>query len=338
MRVLPRRSARTLKTQHIIAAIIPAAIVVMSITGFVWAQKEVTVVVDGRTLHIKTQAADVAGALAEAGVACDADDVVTPPSDSELVPGSTVVVRHSIPVIVQFGGEAVKLDVVGDTVADALVAAGADPAATDAVQPPIATGLVPGMTIKVPDVFVRVVKHEERIAPKVEVEADSSLARGTRRVITSGKAGRVLTVSRVVVTNGVEGSPVRVAQRVVSKPTPTIVAVGTGSRTTTSAQPARVPVAPAHGRRMRVVATGYSPQQPDLDYVTATGARAERGVIAVDPKMIPLGTRVYVPGYGYAVAADTGGAIDGRRIDLCYNTVAEAMRWGRRSVTIIILD
>lgn len=338
MRVMPRRSARTLKAQHFIAAVVPAVIVVMSITGFVWAQKEVTVVVDGRTLHIKSQAADVAGALDEAGVAVGSGDVVSPRVDAELTGGSTVVVRHSVPVVVEFGDESVELDVVGDTVADALVAAGTDPAASNDVQPPIATGLVPGMTIRVPDVFVRVVKHEERIPPKVEVETDSSLARGTRKVITSGKPGRLLMVSRVVVTNGVEGEPVPVAQRVVSKPLPTIVAVGTGSRTATAAQTAKVPAPPAHGRRMRVVATGYSPQQPDLDYVTATGARAQRGVIAVDPGTIPLGTHVYVPGYGYAVAADTGGAIDGRRIDLCYDTVAEAMRWGRRSVTIIVLD
>jgi len=338
MRVMPRRSARTLKAQHLIAALVPAAIVVMSITGFVWAQKEVTVVVDGRTLHIRTQSANVAGALDEAGVAVDSGDVVTPPSDAELIGGSTVVVRHSVPVVVDLGGESVKLDVVGDTVADALVAAGADPAATDAVQPPLSAPLESGMTITVPDVFVRVVKHEERIAPEVEVESDSSLARGTRKVIASGKPGRVLKVSRVVVTNGIEGAPEPVAQRVVSEASPTIVAVGTGSRTATGAQPASVPVAPAHGRRLRVVATGYSPQQPDLDHVTATGARARKGVIAVDPGTIPLGTRVYVPGYGYAVAADTGGAIDGRRVDLCYDTVAEAMRWGRRTVTIIVLD
>jgi 3D (Asp-Asp-Asp) domain-containing protein len=61
-------------------------------------------------------------------------------------------------------------------------------------------------------------------------------------------------------------------------------------------------------------------------------------VIAVDPRVIPLGTHVYVPGYGYAVAADTGGAIKGRRIDLCFETVGQCDRWGRRDVTIIVLD
>ena len=89
---------------------------------------------------------------------------------------------------------------------------------------------------------------------------------------------------------------------------------------------------------MRCVATGYSPGSGGADNVCATGARALHGVIAVDPRVIPLGTHVYVPGYGYAVAADTGGAIKGNRIDLCYATNAEAVQWGRRTVTIVILD
>ena len=89
---------------------------------------------------------------------------------------------------------------------------------------------------------------------------------------------------------------------------------------------------------MRCETTAYAPGSGGADHRCATGALATRGVIAVDPHVIPLGTHVYVPGYGYAIAADTGGAIEGNRIDLCYDTYDEAIRWGRRPVTIIILD
>ena len=72
--------------------------------------------------------------------------------------------------------------------------------------------------------------------------------------------------------------------------------------------------------------------------ITATGTTAKKGVIAVDPSVIPLGTRVYIPGYGVAVAQDTGGAIKGNRIDVCYMTKNEAFSWGVRNVPVYILQ
>ena len=65
---------------------------------------------------------------------------------------------------------------------------------------------------------------------------------------------------------------------------------------------------------------------------------AQRGVVAVDPSVIPLGTRLYIPGYGMAVAADTGGAIVGDRIDLCMESYGEAMDFGRRTIKVYILE
>jgi 3D (Asp-Asp-Asp) domain-containing protein len=78
-----------------------------------------------------------------------------------------------------------------------------------------------------------------------------------------------------------------------------------------------------------VTATGYS-----LPGRTATGVAVAYGVVAVDPNVIPLGTRMTVPGYGEGVAADTGGAVVGSRIDLWFPTRAEALAWGMRTVTI----
>lgn len=76
---------------------------------------------------------------------------------------------------------------------------------------------------------------------------------------------------------------------------------------------------------------------------TATGVPTRRNsggysTIAVDPRVIPLGSRVYVQGYGYAIAADTGGAINGNIIDLYVPTQAEAESWGRRTVTVYVLN
>jgi cystine transport system substrate-binding protein len=95
----------------------------------------------------------------------------------------------------------------------------------------------------------------------------------------------------------------------------------------------QVPTAPvpAGARTITVSATGYA-----LSGRTATGLPVGWGIVAVDPSVIPLGTHMTVPGYGEAVAADTGGAIVGDTIDLWFPTVAQADAWGRRTVTIVL--
>ena len=84
-------------------------------------------------------------------------------------------------------------------------------------------------------------------------------------------------------------------------------------------------------------ATAYLPSDGGGSGITASGLWAQHGVVAVDPGVIPLGTRLYIPGYGEAIAADTGGAIYGNRIDLCMDTYGEAMAFGRRMVTVYVL-
>ena len=71
---------------------------------------------------------------------------------------------------------------------------------------------------------------------------------------------------------------------------------------------------------------------------TATGIPAAKGVIAADPRVIPLGTRVYVDGYGEAIAADVGSAIKGNRIDVCFDTHEEAWSWGVKQTKVYILS
>ena len=73
-------------------------------------------------------------------------------------------------------------------------------------------------------------------------------------------------------------------------------------------------------------------------YRTATGTWPSRGTVAVDPRVIPLGTELHIEGYGPAVAADTGGAIQGQRVDLYMDTEHECWQWGRRKVEVRVLE
>ena len=108
------------------------------------------------------------------------------------------------------------------------------------------------------------------------------------------------------------------------------VAVAQTVSTVSSSAPVASPT-PAPPGTMTVTATAYT-----LQGNTATGAPVGYGVVAVDPSVIPLGTRITIPGYGEGVAADTGGAIQGAVIDLWFPTAAQAAAWGRRTVTITL--
>ncbi|MTT30511.1 hypothetical protein GMB86_00595 [Terrilactibacillus sp. BCM23-1] len=92
---------------------------------------------------------------------------------------------------------------------------------------------------------------------------------------------------------------------------------------------------------LTVKSTGYTANDPGCIGITKTGLNLKENpnakVIAVDPSIIPLGTKVYVPGYGTAIAADTGGAIDGHHIDILFNEKSDALNWGVKEITVTIL-
>jgi 3D (Asp-Asp-Asp) domain-containing protein len=110
----------------------------------------------------------------------------------------------------------------------------------------------------------------------------------------------------------------------------TVAPVATAVVETAAPSAPQEPIATS-GATLTVSTTGYT-----LRGRTATGVPTTTGVVAVDPAVIPLGTRMTIPGYGEAVAADTGGAVHGNVIDLWFPSTAEAVRWGRRTVTITI--
>jgi 3D (Asp-Asp-Asp) domain-containing protein len=83
-----------------------------------------------------------------------------------------------------------------------------------------------------------------------------------------------------------------------------------------------------------MLATAYTAGSAGGGGMTASGRRAGYGIVAVDPRIIPLGTRLYIPGYGMAIAGDTGGDIVGNRIDLGFDSLRGAMLFGRRDVTV----
>ena len=166
----------------------------------------------------------------------------------------------------------------------------------------------------------RTVTQREPIPYSTLRKASSQLRSGTSRTVQNGVNGEKEVVLRVFTRpDGVELNREKVSERVVKKPVTEIVQEG---------QRATLPSRGYFsGRRMlTMVPTTYDPYNCGGDGrgLTATGLKARFGVAAVDPRFIPLGTRLYIEGYGYAIAADTGGAIKGNRIDLCVDSKHQA--------------
>ena len=176
---------------------------------------------------------------------------------------------------------------------------------------------------------------EEPVGYAVVTKNDQNLAEGTEKVITDGQEGLIQKTYEVVIENGKEIVRNLLNEITVKEKQDKIVAVGT------MALVQQVSRGEASGKEFIVSSTAYTASCNGCSGVTAIGidlrANPNAKVIAVDPNIIPLGTKVYVEGYGYAVAGDTGGAIKGYKIDVFIPTTAEAFRWGNRKVKITIL-
>ncbi|MEW6243499.1 MAG: 3D domain-containing protein [Bacillota bacterium] len=213
---------------------------------------------------------------------------------------------------------------------------------TEAAEPEADTATLPFLT---DEPFISPVKELHQVSRLVPVEFDTRyrddpwLERGMRKVVEPGQPGVEEITYNVKVVDGQFVRASVVGRQVVVPPKAEVVAVGI-------AHPAgslsRDGATFRYTRALDVTATAYCPCEKCngkwADGVTATGLKVTRGVIAVDPRVIRLGSRVYVEGYGYAIAGDVGSAIKGLRIDVAYDTHEEALAWGRKRVRIYILD
>jgi uncharacterized protein YabE (DUF348 family) len=211
----------------------------------------------------------------------------------------------------------------------------------------IEDGVVAGMVLS----LVRVEEIEETEESPVEYETirreSEELAKGEEKVLREGQEGLSKKVFNVILENGVEVSRNLFKELVITPPINKIVGYGGNDSYRTSRggviRAKEVIMMSATSYSSSYKHTGKNPDHPYYG-ITATGVRAREGIVAVDPNVIPLGSKLYVeleegiPDYGFAIAADTGGAVKGNIIDLYFDDEDRITAFGRRRAKVYILE
>lgn len=236
-------------------------------------------------------------------------------------------------VAVQADGSVIGLATPAATVGELLEAIGVSLGSLDRTRPAPQTPIADGLEVQVTRVARRQVVEETAIPSQTVVLADPDRPAGFTKILSHGRQGRVRRVWRVWTKDGQETCRGIVSHQVLEAAADTVVLRGTRGLPTRGGN---------WHRPLVMTATAYDPGPRSCgrhaDGYTATGVKAKKGVVAVDDRVIPMGSRLYVPGYGFAVAADRGSAIKGMRIDLCFPTYREALAFGRRKVKVYLLD
>ncbi len=208
----------------------------------------------------------------------------------------------------------------------------------DIVRPSLETRLKQGMFIRVYRVAKTEFKEKKNIPYPTYHQYTPQLLLGKTIVKQQGKEGlKEITAQRISV-DGMEIKDYIIEEKILTKPVSCLLVKGTRKYV----PPPLLEAKRGIKKVLNVVATAYSDSKISCGkwagFLTAIGLKPKYGVIAVDPRVIPLRSKLYVEGYGYGIAGDTGSAIKGNRIDLCFDTHREAVRYGRKSVKVYILE
>lgn len=284
--------------------------------------KTITFIDDGAERSVRTAAATVGEALAEAGVSWSTADTLDPPPDTPVEAEMTVTLQRARPYRIVVDGQTLEASSDHTVVADILAEAGVALGELDRTQPARDTAIRPGDMIQIIRVTERFETTDDPIPYETVYLPDDTLPLDQIVFATAGTPGILRRQTRIIEENGREISREPGGEWVEQEPVNEAYHYGTQIVVQTMDTPDG-PIEYWRVVNMRVAS--YTPSSAgkkpgERGYgITASGVPAGKGVVAVDPTVVPFRSNVYVPGYGVAMAGDTGGGVKGRFIDLGYS-------------------
>ncbi len=331
-----------------LSLMLPMVMLTMLLSQTVFA-RNTYVITDGERVHVHTSyASDPAAVLDEAGVELSENDFYTT-QESDGV--SEITVQRSQIVTVENCGETLEVTSYGEPVQALLQRLGIPCTGEYQVDTALDAMTYDGMKVQVDWLLTSTESYTVELPYETETRQEPSLPEGQETVLQEGKNGQAICTAQVSYKNARETGRELVEQTVTVEPQNRIVLVGTGEAV--GAQEG-----PVFGDGYIVLTTGevltythtdvykataYTSWIEDVTGTTATGTKARVGAVAVDPDLIPYGTRMFIVTndgqyiYGIATAEDCGGGVNGKHIDLFFDTVDECFQFGVRNITIYFL-
>ena len=335
---------------RVLALLLPVLLALVLIRQTAFAKTYV--ITDGeRVVTYTTFATDPAEVLTQAGLTLDENDTYTTQTGEGV---EEITICRSQRVTVCYHGEETVVTTFGGTAGELLSRLNLEVGEYDVLSHTSDTLLDDGMDLRVDSVIKRQESYTSTLPHETLLCNDASLPTGTREVLTVGVDGEMLLTVDVLYVNGKETERAVLSETVTKAPVTEVVAVGTGE-IPESADPDAMPVIAGgyitlptgevltYTGSAAIRATAYTHTDAGCDMTTYTGTTVHKGTVAVDPRYIPYGTRMFIVSndgeyvYGIAVAEDCGGDIKGDRMDLYFPTFDECIQFGRRVCTVYFL-
>jgi 3D (Asp-Asp-Asp) domain-containing protein/uncharacterized protein YabE (DUF348 family) len=294
----------------------------------------------GTIVNVTTDAPTVGDFLREEGIRLGDRDSIRPAIDVPITEGTIVQYRSAVPVSIRIGHRSMQVWSAAANVADMLSDNDVRLGRFDIVVPARTAPVPANGLVRVTHVSTWTTTVVIHITPLTRHRLDQGLAPEISRVRIQGSSGIRVSVVRSLQV----GSHVRhvvLSSRVTRNAVARVIADGPQAyeayqrlREIGALEASNFATRALQMVSIEMIATAYTANCAGCSGMTAIGRRAGHGIVAVDPRFIPIGTKLYIAGYGWAIAGDTGGSIRGTRIDLGFDTDAEAMAFGRREVTV----
>jgi len=335
-----------------ITAIVVGLTLIMAVTVYSAAgpfQRSVTLIDNGEEVFSGAiSSATVNGVLMQNDITLNLGDEVSVPLDSRLLDNMVIEIFRNPPVTITAYGETRQLFTSMTTPIAILDQLGFDVSSNYIIYPWAYEPIELPAEITLIRTGYRYVEAEVKIPYRLFEKDNNLMPAGAYRFVIGGRSGQARRQYRIEYRDGVEYRRTVLYEQMLSYPEFALREVGTQgfvSPTTRWRQQSRA-YGFTYSRSFIAEATAYDPTirgNRPLP-ITATGTVARRGVVATDPRVIPMGTRMYITcpygtwTYGFAIAGDTGGAIRGYKVDLFMCTRTEALSFGRRRAKVYIID